>query len=97
MKKSVLKRYTPDCSIHMSAEIAFMRENPTGSYVEFNDYFVLETLLLARDADEARDKVKRQELARRNQELSYALCNRMPLSFWWRFLFRTFILGGRDD
>ena len=33
-----MKRYTPDCSIHMSHEIAFMREASDGSYVEYQDH-----------------------------------------------------------
>lgn len=32
-----MKRYTPDCSIHMSHEMAFMRENPNGDYVKCAD------------------------------------------------------------
>ncbi|HGM6655057.1 MULTISPECIES: hypothetical protein [Serratia] len=33
-----MKRYTPDCSVHMSHEIAFMREIPDGGYVEYQDH-----------------------------------------------------------
>lgn len=32
-----MKRYTPDCSVHMSHEFAFMRETPLGGYVEYQD------------------------------------------------------------
>ncbi|WP_407321795.1 hypothetical protein [Dickeya ananatis] len=32
-----IKRFVPDCSIHMSHEMAFMREAPDGKYVEFSD------------------------------------------------------------
>ncbi|MBC3228329.1 hypothetical protein [Serratia fonticola] len=32
-----MKRYNPDCSIHMSHEIAFMRETPTGDFVKCSD------------------------------------------------------------
>ncbi|MFB5077164.1 hypothetical protein [Raoultella sp. C349492] len=50
-----MKRYTPDCSIHMSHEIAFMREIPLGSYVEYQDLLAVET--------------QRDNLARRVTEL----------------------------
>ncbi|MBO8135536.1 hypothetical protein [Dickeya fangzhongdai] len=33
-----IKRFVPDCSIHMSHEIAFMRETPEGKYVEFSNF-----------------------------------------------------------
>lgn len=33
-----MKRYTPDCSMHMAHEIAFMRETPEGGYVEYQDH-----------------------------------------------------------
>jgi hypothetical protein len=32
-----MKRFNPDCSIHMSHEMAFMRETPTGDYVKCSD------------------------------------------------------------
>jgi hypothetical protein len=32
-----MKRYNPDCSIHMSHEMAFMRETPTGDFVKCSD------------------------------------------------------------
>ncbi|WP_308354744.1 hypothetical protein [Serratia marcescens] len=38
-----MKRYTPDCSMHMSHEMAFMRETPDGEYVEYQDHLVVKT------------------------------------------------------
>ncbi|CAI1761238.1 hypothetical protein [Serratia proteamaculans] len=50
----MLKRYTPDSSIHMSHEFSFMRETPEGGYVEYGDYATLfaelETVKAERDA-----------------------------------------------
>ena len=92
-----VKRYIPDCSIHSSNEIAFMRETTKGTHVDYSDY---QALLVVNDIAKARIFVleeERQLLSARNRRLSYALCNRMPLAFWWRFMFRTFILGGRDE
>ncbi|HHB9110222.1 TPA: hypothetical protein ACN7S0_004078 [Klebsiella pneumoniae] len=38
-----MKRYSPDCSMHMSHEMAFMRETPDGEYVEYQDHLALKT------------------------------------------------------
>lgn len=38
-----VKRYTPDCSMHMSHEMAFMRETPEGGYVEYQDHLAVKT------------------------------------------------------
>ncbi|CAB1206719.1 hypothetical protein FB6_0025 [Serratia marcescens] len=38
-----MKRYTPDCSMHMSHEIAYMRETPEGGYVEYQDHLAVKT------------------------------------------------------
>ncbi len=32
-----MKRYNPDYAVHMSHEMAFMRETPTGDYVKCSD------------------------------------------------------------
>ncbi|CAI1578908.1 Uncharacterised protein [Serratia proteamaculans] len=54
----MLKRYTPDSSIHMSHEFSFMRETPEGGYVEYGDYATLfaelETVKAERDAQQKR-------------------------------------------
>ncbi|QHA85574.1 hypothetical protein [Serratia rhizosphaerae] len=34
----MIKRYTPDCSIHMNHEMAFMRELAGGEYVKYSDH-----------------------------------------------------------
>ena len=93
----MIKRYIPDCSIHSSNEIAFMRETTQGDYVSYRDYLNLAVRVEAQKEYIKILEEERQLLSARNRRLSYALCNRMPLSFWWRFLFRTFVLGGRDD
>ncbi|CUZ12846.1 Uncharacterised protein [Serratia marcescens] len=38
-----MKRFTPDCSIHMSHEMAFMRETPDGAYMEYQDHLAVKT------------------------------------------------------
>lgn len=38
-----MKRYTPDCSMHMSHEMAYMRETPDGGYVEYQDHAAVKT------------------------------------------------------
>ena len=38
-----MKRYSPDCSMHMSHEMAFMRETPDGAYVEYQDHLAVKT------------------------------------------------------
>ncbi|HAU4402092.1 TPA: hypothetical protein ACNH4I_003301 [Serratia marcescens] len=38
-----MKRYTPDCSMHMSHEMAFMRETPDGAYMEYQDHLPVKT------------------------------------------------------
>lgn len=54
-----MKRYTPDCSMHMSHEIAFMRETSDGSYVEYQDHVAV--------------KVQRDNLAIRLTKLELVL------------------------
>lgn len=34
----MIKRYNPDCSMHMTHEIAFMREADGGEYVKYSDH-----------------------------------------------------------
>lgn len=54
----MLKRYTPDGSIHMSHEFSFMRETPEGGYVAHGDYATLfselELVKADRDAQQKR-------------------------------------------
>jgi len=54
----MLKRYTPDSSIHMSHELSFMRETPEGGYVAHGDYATLfselELVKADRDAQQKR-------------------------------------------
>ncbi|ENP0655297.1 hypothetical protein ACCH91_000170 [Serratia marcescens] len=38
-----MKRFTPDCSMHMSHEMAFMRETPDGAYMEYQDHLAVKT------------------------------------------------------
>ncbi|ATN93615.1 hypothetical protein VW6B_11 [Pseudomonas phage VW-6B] len=38
-----MKHYSPDCSMHMSHEIAYMRETPDGGYVEYQDHTAVKT------------------------------------------------------
>ncbi|MDP8745345.1 hypothetical protein ABTW57_06160 [Serratia sp. SM59] len=38
-----MKRFTPDCSMHMSHEMAFMRETPDGAYMEYQDHLPVKT------------------------------------------------------
>ncbi len=40
---SEMKRFTPDCSMHMSHEMAFMRETPDGAYMEYQDHLAVKT------------------------------------------------------
>lgn len=65
-----VKRYIPDCSIHMSHEIAFMRETTKGQYVEYLDY---QQLAAVKKIAEARIVIlerEHQALIALNQALS---------------------------
>lgn len=46
----MIKRYNPDCSIHMNHEVAFMRELAGGEYVKYSDHQQLLDALAAENA-----------------------------------------------
>lgn len=52
-----MKRYTPDCSMHVSHEMAFMRETSDGAYIEYQDHIAVKT-----QRDSLADRVTELEL-----------------------------------
>lgn len=46
----MIKRYNPDCSIHMNHEVAFMRELVGGEYVKYSDHQQLLAAVVAENA-----------------------------------------------
>ncbi|SQJ22226.1 Uncharacterised protein [Serratia rubidaea] len=46
----MIKRYTPDCSIHMNHEMAFMRELAGGEYVKYSDHQQILAAVVAENA-----------------------------------------------
>ncbi|BEM40700.1 hypothetical protein K1Y37_15285 [Serratia marcescens] len=66
-----MKRFTPDCSMHMSHEIAFMRETPDGAYMEYQDHLPV--------------KAQRDNLAIRVTELEKRLIDLKPERYEMRY------------